>query len=212
MNTQPNSNSQAIIVILSGRVVFLTPLCSGIRPSVGWAPCGDPAPEDAKEGRANCSATFARVKNTSHQMPIPIRVSQNPPITIRTVAIAAGSGLAVGAEGNRITSMTSPVTAPMKLKSTEKTMIEMRAQFLSLHKPMAVATPQVAGSKYTRDAAAISALNVAGEPGNCGVWPFGTKTVTANNRSPIANVSREPIRDRIETTVTPVERVIHASP
>jgi hypothetical protein len=96
----------------------------------------------------------------------------------------------------------------MKLKSTEKTMTEMRAQFLSLHKPIAVVRPQIAGSKYTRDAAAISALNVAGEPGNCDVWPFGTNTNTTNTRSPIANVNREPIRDRIEITVTPVERVI----
>jgi hypothetical protein len=100
----------------------------------------------------------------------------------------------------------------MKIKMTEKTMIEMRAQFLSLHKPIAVATPQIAGSKYTREAAAINALNIAGDPGNCEVWPFGTKTVTASMRSPKASVRSELSRDRIEITVTPVERVIIGVP
>jgi hypothetical protein len=96
----------------------------------------------------------------------------------------------------------------MKIKMTEKTIIEMRAQFLSLHKPIAVATPQIEGSRYTREAAAINAFNVTGEPGNCEMWPLGANRVTANTRSPKANVSREPSSDSTEITVIPVERVI----
>jgi hypothetical protein len=123
-------------------------------------------------------------------------------------AITDGLGAGGGADGNGITSMTSPETAPMKIKMTEKTIIEMRAQFLSLHKPIAVATPQIEGSRYTREAAAINAFNVTGEPGNCEMWPLGANRVTANTRSPKANVSREPSSDSTEITVIPVERVI----
>lgn len=81
-------------------------------------------------------------------MPIPANVSQKATITIRTVAIIAGSGLAAGAAGNGITSMNSPDTAPIRIKSAEKTMIEMRAQFLRRHNPIAVAIPQMAGRKW----------------------------------------------------------------
>jgi hypothetical protein len=54
----------------------------------------------------------------------------------------------------------------------------------------------------------MNALNVTGEPGNCEMWPLGANRVTANTRSPKANVSREPSSDSTEVTVTPVERVI----
>jgi len=140
-------------------------------------------------------------------MPIPISVSQNPPITIRTFDIKDGSGTA-GVDGNGITTITNPAKAAMRIRRTEKTIIEMRAQLLSFHNPIAVAAPQIAGSRYAREAAAMNALNIAGEPGNCGVWPLGTNMVTTNTRSPKAKVSTEPSRDRIEITVTPVERGI----
>jgi hypothetical protein len=114
----------------------------------------------------------------------------------------------VGAEGNGTISMVNPANPPVRIKSTEKTMIEIRALFLRFHKPTAVTMPQIAGSKYTREAAAISALKAVGEPGNGCVWLFGTNTITTKTRRPIASARREPSSDRIEIAVTPAERII----
>jgi hypothetical protein len=93
----------------------------------------------------NCCFTPARVKNTSHQIPMPRSPSQKTVIAIRTPATTPWSIPLEGKSGiNRDINAENP---PIRIRRTEKTMIEIRAQFRKLNKPMLVTIPQMAGTK-----------------------------------------------------------------
>jgi len=82
----------------------------------------------------------------------------------------------------------------------------MRAQFFSRHNPTPERMPQTAGNMYMSEIAMKNTLKRIGEPGNWFARGTGAKTITANIKIPITNVSADPSSDRIAITVTPTER------
>ena len=99
----------------------------------------------------------------------------------------------------------------MRISSTEKTIVEMRAHSFNRNKPMPVAIPQAAGSMYMSAAPNIMILKTCGEKGEFAVLPAGAINGSAIMKAPINNVSSEPSSDRIAMTVTPIERLKEVS-
>src|ERR1700687_6032397 len=207
-NMQPTSKNQARIAILSGRL----PGARSAVPCSGQPVCrGDPSAR-AVEGCPNCSFTVDRLKNTSHQTPIPASVSMNAAMNIRMLVIIEGSTVLFCAVGKGTIRVTNPEKPPIKISRTEKTMIETRAQFFSRHKPIPVTMPQTAGSRYVSEAKTSRTLKKDGEPGNGFVWDTGAMIIINSMRIPMANVNIDPSSDKITITVTPTERFMAAAP
>jgi hypothetical protein len=105
-----------------------------------------------------------------------------------------------------ITNDTSAVKPLIRISRTEKTIIEIRAQFFSRHRPIPVRMPQTAGSKYISDVARRITRKSTGEPGNSPDSWVGASAIATNITIPIRNVNADPRSARIAITVTPGER------
>lgn len=114
---------------------------------------------------SNCCFTAARVKKTNHHIPTPSNVSKKSPMTARIEDIIAGFTAECDG-GAGITSDIRPENPLIRINSTEKTIIEMRAQFDSRNKPMLVAMPQIAGRIYIMAAKTRISLKTVGDTGN----------------------------------------------
>jgi len=132
-----------MIVMLSGRcgLVGTGAAIGGGIPGIGAA-----IALSAATG-ANCVFTLARVKSTSHHTPIPIIVSQKSPMLNRIASMIDGLEAVSTPAGAGINSEIAPRKTPVSNSRTEKTMIEIRAQFRNRNSPMLVTIPQIAGSK-----------------------------------------------------------------
>ena len=146
INREPTTTiHHPIMVRLSGRSLIAEVVCT-----IGTCPT-ETSGGVAMSGK-NCCFTAVRVKNTSHQIPIPANEVQNNPMTIRTSRATDVSIGLFGADGKGTIREIKAANPLMKISKTENAIMERRAQLLSRNNPMLVKIPHIAGSTYVSEA------------------------------------------------------------
>src|ERR1700733_13581398 len=120
-------------------------------------------------------------------MPTPNSVSQNTPITIRMPFITDGLTPLFGGTGKGTTSDVNTANPAIIVSRTAKTIMDMRAQYFSRHRPIPVNMPHTAGNRYTSATDNRMTLKRIGGTGNWLEPGTGAKAITASMKIPIAN-------------------------
>jgi hypothetical protein len=206
INKQLTSINQAKIVKLNGH-----PVEPGKEATTGGAKVEGKTwdaggASSAAGADANCSFTFSRVKNTSHQTPRLSSASEKPAMNMRTPIMIAGSAAWFGLGRMGMTSKVKTPNVPCRTTNTEKTMIEMRAHSLNRNNPMLVRMPQVARSAKKSAIPTNIALKNAVELGSPGELDTGARSETRATIIPIKSMNADPSSDRMAIAVIPAER------
>lgn len=100
----------------------------------------------------------------------------------------------------------------IQISTTEKTIIDIRAQFFKCSNPTPDAIPMPAGTKYIRDTKTKRILGRNDGPGSFSIPVADATSIAINTTTPSSRVSADPSKTSMAIAVTPGDRLIICYP